>query len=268
MRLQDRINMPTEHGPLRTGLLTHNWRHTDPEPDNLREVRIHGTSKTLTIQCFGTGVPVPLHSPTAPADTLFAAHPGSGEAMAFFAEINFGHMVSRFQGNVNLGLLVLAGFHDFKDGSSRSNYFSREFFYSVDSPLADLPSQEVVSQRKGTNRLDTSALLGYWRNTNAASQGVAVVEIRDHGEQLGIRAHGVGESGNLDWGEVAGRAYAKDCFSTHAMAFSVAFTRDGICCHLQANVKQGVLVIAYFTEFLDSSGRSNYFGREFYYKEK
>jgi hypothetical protein len=188
--------------------------------------------------------------------------------MSFFVDFDFGGMISRFQGNVNLGLLVLAGFHDFKDGSARSNYFSREFFYSVASLQAVAPASDAPSQDAGSRRLDTSSLLGFWRNTNSASLGIAAVEISDHGEHLGVRAHGVGESGTVDWGEVAGPIYAKDCSSVDAMAFSATFSSQGIRCHLQANVKQGVLVIAYFTEFQDGSGRSNYFSREFYYKER
>ena len=268
MRLQDRVSVPAEHSLLSVGLLTHTWRHTDPEPRNLREVHIRGTPVALTIECFGTGQPMPLHSAAVPANALFAASPGSQDAMSFFAEFDLGHMVSRFQGNANLGLLVLAGFHDFKDASVRSNFFSREFFYSATGRQAELFPPELSSPAEGSGHLDSAALLGLWRNTNAASQGVAAVQVTDHGEHLGICAYGVGESCNLDWGEAVGRPYAKDCCSSDAMAFSASFSLEGIRCHLQANVKQGVLVIAYFTEFLDGSGRSNYFAREFYYKDK
>lgn len=265
MKLQDRVSPPAEHSPLSVGLLTHTWLHTDPEPHHVREVHIQGTPVALTIECFGTGLPVPLHSAAVRASTLFAASPRSQDAMSFFAEFDLGHMLSRFQGNANLGLLVLAGFHDFKDASARSNFFSREFFYSATGRQAQLFRPELSSPAEGSRHLDSAALLGYWRNTNAASQGVAAVQVTDRGEDLGIRAYGVGKSRNLDWGEAVGRAYAKDCSS---MAFSASFSLEGIRCHLQANVKQGVLVIAYFTEFQDGSGRSNYFAREFYYKDK
>ncbi len=268
MRLQDCASAPSEQGPLSVGLLTKTWRHTDPDPQGLREVRIQGAAGALSVECFGTGGLVPLKFPLALASNIFAANPAAREGMSFFAEFDFGGMVSRFQGNVNLGLLVLAGFHDFKAGSSHSNYFSREFFYSVASSQATLPASDVPSQGAGTRQLDTSSLLGFWRNTNSLSLGIAAVEISDRGEHLGIRVHGVGESGTVDWGEVAGPAYAKDCSSADAMAFSATFNSQGIRCHLQANVKQGVLVIAYFTEFKDGSGRSNYFSREFYYKER
>jgi hypothetical protein len=224
MKLQDRVSPPAEHSPLSVGLLTHTWLHTDPEPHNVREVHIQGTPVALTIECFGTGLPVLLHSAAVRASTLFAASPRSQDAMSFFAEFDLGHMVSRFQGNANLGLLVLAGFHDFKDASGRSNFFSREFFYSATGRQAQLFRQELSNPAEGSRHLDS--------------------------------------------GEAVGRAYAKDCSSPDAMAFSASFSLEGIRCHLQANVKQGVLVVAYFTEFQDGSGRSHYFAREFYYKDK
>lgn len=267
MRLQDRVGTPLDHGAWRTTQIVKNWKHTDPKPHNLFEVRIQQIGDGLSMQCFGNGEVVPVSSPAVHINTLFAANSGSREAMSFFVEVDFGLMVSRFQGNVNLGLLVLAGFHDFKDGSARSNFFSREFFYSVPGLQARLPVPAISGQPDGSRRLDTSSLLGRWRNTNSASEGVAIVEITDRGDHLGIRAYGVGESGNLDWGEVPGRAYGKDSCSHEAMAFSSVVALEGIRCHFQANVKQGVLVIAYFTEFEDGSGRSNYFTREFYYKE-
>jgi hypothetical protein len=267
MRLQDRVGVQADHPALSVGLLTNTWRHTDPEPQHLQEVRVQGTPEALAIACLGTGEYVPLHSPAVRASTLFAANPGAREAMSFFAEFDFGHMVSRFQGNVNLGLLVLAGFHEFRDGSPRSNHFSREFFYSATGRRAEISRPAILEPDKGSRRLENSGLLGSWRNTNAASQGVSTIEVSDRGEHIGVRAYGVVESGSRDWGEVSASVYAKDSSSPYAMAFSAAFSLDGIRCHLQANVKQGVLVIAYFTEFQDGSGRSNYFAREFYYKE-
>ena len=188
MRLQDCASTPSEQGPLGVGLLTKTWRNTDPEPQGLREVRIQGTAEALSIECFGTGELVPMNSPAAMAGPIFAANSGARAGMSFFAEFDFGAMVSRFQGNVNLGLLVFAGFHDFKDGSARSNYFSREFFYSVPSPQAELPSGGP-NQGTGSRQLDTSPLRGFWRNTNSARcAGISTAEPSDRRQCLAIAA--------------------------------------------------------------------------------
>jgi hypothetical protein len=268
MRLQDRASVPMGPVQLSVTQLTKIWRHTDPQPHDLREVRITGTAEALSIQCYGNGKNVPLSSPAAQASVIFAVNPSSRDGMSFFAEFDFGHMISHYQGNVNLGLMVLAGFHDFRNGKGGSNYFSREFFYSVDDSLPQLSKPEFSSQAGGSKQLDTSSLLGFWHNTNRASLGIASIKISQHGGDLAIHAYGVGESGSsVDWGETTARVYAKDSASADAMAFSAVFNQGDIHCHFQANVKQGVLVVAYFTEFKDGSGRSNYFSREFYYKE-
>src|SRR5205807_2173375 len=268
MRLLDCTTPSAESKQLSVGQLIKTWRPTDPQPHVVREVRIHGTAEALSVEFFGAGASiVPSSFPVIRANSIFAANPSSREGMSFFAECVCGYMVSRFQGNVNLGLLVLAGFHDFKDGSAHSNYFSREFFYCAEGPQAQPSGLEAPITATGSRQLDVGSLLGRWRNTNSSSLGIATIEICEREQSLGIRAYGVGESGAVDWGETLGSAYAKDCFSSDAMAFSSGFDSREIYCHLQANVKQGVLVVAYFTEFKDGSGRSNYFSREFYYKE-
>ena len=273
MRLQDKVDSKTGREGLSFDRFIGAWQHTDPDPQVLSSVSVTHSGNALSLECFGAGLIVPPSIPAVPINTTFAAGPASQDGMSFFAEVDFGFMISRLQGNVNLGLLVLAGFHDFKDGSARSNFFSREFYYSagagVDKRLARTP---VTNSKKGSRNLDASALTGRWQNTNSASVGVSAIEIRENGEDLAVRAFGAGEPGVVDWGEVAGRAYGKDFQSDEAMAFSATFHSDpagnsgGIRCHLQANIKQGVLVVAYFTEFDDNSGRSNYFAREFYYK--
>ena len=275
MRLQDRVDAPTGKEQLSFDRLIGSWHITDPEPQVLQGVSIVPSGGTLFIELFETGLIVPPSNPAMPVITTFAAGPASRQQMSFFAEADFGAMASRFQGNVNLGLLVLAGFHDFKDGSTRTNFFSREFYYFAGAqPAKPLASISGASPKNGSRHLDSSALAGLWENTNSASTGVPKLEIWDSGEQLTVRAFGADESGLVDWGEVSGRAYGKDFQSYEAMAFSATFTAAlsghpaGMCCHLQANIKQGVLVVAYFTEFNDDSGRSNYFAREFYYKTK
>jgi hypothetical protein len=51
--------------------------------------------------------------------------------MAFIAKYDLEFAETLIEGNVNAGLLVLAAFHTFRDGSRRANYFSREFFHEV-----------------------------------------------------------------------------------------------------------------------------------------
>jgi hypothetical protein len=266
-RLQDLVPPPAEAKPLTTTQLVGRWQHTDPQPHGIRLVRIAATD-AVSFECFGSGGPLPTNSAPVLLNHVLAANPSSTDGMAFLAEIDFGFLSSRFQGNVNLGLLVLAGFHDFKNGSGRSNYFSREFFYSTAVEIDSLGQSFVADKGTGSSQFDSSSLVGLWRNTNSGSLGIPIIEISERNEGLAVHAFGTGEQGQVDWGETPAKAYAKDWLSTEAMAFSACFESQAINCHLQANVKQGVLVVAYFTIFSDGSGRSNYFCREFYYKDR
>jgi hypothetical protein len=49
--------------------------------------------------------------------------------MSFQAVYDFGFLESYLQANVKHGTLVIATCNRFRDGSGRSNYYTREFFY-------------------------------------------------------------------------------------------------------------------------------------------
>ena len=106
--------------------------------------------------------------------------------------------------------------------------------------------------------LDLSALTGTWWNTNANSPGVVRLDIAADDEALRISAN--------DWGSTAAHAYSADGFeSRQALAFNGTFKLADRDVRLQANIKAGVLVIAFLTSFHDGA-RSNVFTREFYYR--
>lgn len=60
---------------------------------------------------------------------VFASDVGAHTAMSFQAVYDFGFLESYLQANVKHGTLVIATCNRFKDGSGRSNYYTREFFY-------------------------------------------------------------------------------------------------------------------------------------------
>ncbi|HEX2123762.1 MAG TPA: hypothetical protein VHL59_19205 [Thermoanaerobaculia bacterium] len=99
-----------------------------------------------------------------------------------------------------------------------------------------------------------SILTGTWHNTNARGR---VSRITIDGDTIETP----------EWGRAAARLYGESLCSDEASAFSARFTRDDVDVRLQANIKGGVLVVAYFTRFLDASGGSPYFCREFYWRE-
>lgn len=68
------------------------------------------------------------------AGSLYADGPVSRRGMGFLVRFDFGFLTSEVQGNMNLGLLILASFNAWKDGSGRSPYFAREFFRQAGAP--------------------------------------------------------------------------------------------------------------------------------------
>lgn len=110
--------------------------------------------------------------------------------------------------------------------------------------------------------LDLSALTGTWKNTNTASVGVVRFDIAASADGLRISAHA-----SESWGTTAGHAYSADGFEARqALAFNATFDRGFADVRLQANIKAGVLVVAFLKRFKDDSGWSNVFTREFYYR--
>ena len=63
------------------------------------------------------------------AESLYAGAIDEATAAAFIARYDLGSLDVEMQANLNLGLLVVACFHRFKDGSGRGDRFTREFFY-------------------------------------------------------------------------------------------------------------------------------------------
>ena len=109
-------------------------------------------------------------------------------------------------------------------------------------------------------------LLGTWLNTNVATHGIASAILTRKGGQILARIVAAGDPAPYEWGETAATFFAGDASSAEALAFSAFYDFGFMETELQAHVRQGVLIIAKFDRFKDSSGRSNYFSKEFFYR--
>jgi hypothetical protein len=118
------------------------------------------------------------------------------------------------------------------------------------------------------NSIHPEPLLGTWLNTNTATRGIASATLTHKDGQTVLRIVAAGDPGPHDWGETAASLFSADASSSEAMAFSAFCDFDFMETQLQAHVRQGVLIIAKFDRFNDSSGRSNYFSKEFFYRAK
>jgi hypothetical protein len=104
------------------------WISTNKATRGIARLTISGDDDGLKIHGFGAGSPSP-HDWGGTRGRVFADAVTSKNGLAFRAIYDFGFKETHLQAKVKKGVLVVANLNKFKDGSNRSNYFSREFFY-------------------------------------------------------------------------------------------------------------------------------------------
>lgn len=109
--------------------------------------------------------------------------------------------------------------------------------------------------------LDLSVIVGDWRNTNPAA-GITRIVCEPSHDGLTIDC----SSAVRGWGKVDADVFAFEFDAIAAGAFSAFYDFGFADVRVQANVKQGVLVVVTLTAFKDGSGRAGYFNREFFYR--
>jgi hypothetical protein len=104
------------------------WINTNGDSRGIVKVAVAIRNSNLVLRAFGAGDPEPSDWGETTADQIYAGSISSQTAAGFTAWYHFDFSQVHLQANWNQGLLVLATFTSFTDGSRRSNYFSREFF--------------------------------------------------------------------------------------------------------------------------------------------
>lgn len=124
------------HSSLHLNGLPGIWLNTNGDSHGIVKVAITVKGSKLLVRAFGAGDPEPSDWGEVEADHIYAGSISARVAAGFTAWYDFDFSQIHLQANWNQGLLVLANFTSFKDGSRRSNYFAREFF------RRELPRQE------------------------------------------------------------------------------------------------------------------------------
>ena len=104
------------------------WTSTNRETQGIAGVVIREEEGRLFVRTFGACVPAVCDWGEAAAD-VFADDPHSTRAYGFSARFDLGFKETTMQAKIEKGVLVVANFNRFKDGSGRANFFSREFFF-------------------------------------------------------------------------------------------------------------------------------------------
>jgi hypothetical protein len=102
------------------------WVNTKDDTTGIYRFVLARTGDRVTIHAFGHEAPFDWGEAEV---TLFAPNVDSSTAVAFNAQYDFGFMKSYLGCNSNEGLTIIASYNQFTDGSGRSNYICREFYY-------------------------------------------------------------------------------------------------------------------------------------------
>ena len=115
---------------LRTDKLTGRWLNTNPETQGISECVIKQDGGVFGIDIFGAGLDGPIRWPTCRTEPLANLEEEAGQrTFALSANFDFEFMTAETYIRVNKDVLVIVLFASFRDGSKRSDYVNREFFY-------------------------------------------------------------------------------------------------------------------------------------------
>ena len=114
-------------GPADTSALLGSWVNSNPETNGIARMVMSEAGGKLSIQVYAVG-PEGLIDWGAAGVEVFMSSPSSRVVAGFTCLYDFGFAETRLRAMIMKGLIVLAQFHNFKDGSRRADYFVREYF--------------------------------------------------------------------------------------------------------------------------------------------
>jgi hypothetical protein len=110
--------------------LTGHWTNTNPETVGITQFDLTARDDRYYFCASGAGRAEPWPEVEASPHGYDVT---GGRAVAFRAELDLGFTEITLAANENKGLIVVASFHRFNDGSPRASYLKREFFYRTEA---------------------------------------------------------------------------------------------------------------------------------------
>jgi hypothetical protein len=106
------------------------WLNTNPETQGVAKIIIERVGESFFVSVLGAGENGLIAWPQTKATALANLEEEAGQrALALAVDFDFGFMRAETYLRVNKGVLVIVAYYIFLDGSQRSNYVNREFFY-------------------------------------------------------------------------------------------------------------------------------------------
>jgi hypothetical protein len=126
-QVYDRIEANAAGEPVNLSAFPGTWVNSNPDTNGIARILVAESGGKLSLQTFAIG-PEGLIDWGTTGALVFTAGPASQLGAGFSAQYDFDFKQVRLQGMIMKGLLVLAQFHVFKDGSRRADYFAREYY--------------------------------------------------------------------------------------------------------------------------------------------
>jgi hypothetical protein len=119
--------------PARTldvSALVGTWLNTNGATRGIARFELAEAPGGIDVHVFGAGASETHRWPPTRA-SVFGDALDATAALAFSAICDLGYADVHLQVNIKGGVLVVVSLNRFKDGSGRSSYFTREFYYRV-----------------------------------------------------------------------------------------------------------------------------------------
>jgi hypothetical protein len=117
-------------------LMAGRWLKTNEKAQWIGRVDIDVDGDDLVVHVFGGGLgPSPADWGTARSEILYGSWLTSGDGLAgaFLCRFELPDASVEVQGNLNLGLLVVATYVTFREPGPHANRFTREFFRQAEA---------------------------------------------------------------------------------------------------------------------------------------
>ena len=218
--------------------------------------------------------------------TAYAPDVGGPAAIGATARYDFGFLETTLTGFTKSGILILCTYNRWKDGSSRADYFTREFLYrrfhrGGRPPAAgivsggttrgfDRPPDEggAASARVPSHGVDSAPVAGRFLSCDRETSGFAEVTITptDRHLDLTVRASGgfASDLGRLV--AMRGIAFGERVEGGPAVGFLAESESSFQRLVLAAYLNKGLLAIDTYSTFRDGSDRRPYRARDHFFR--
>jgi hypothetical protein len=250
--------------PAPNPVLSGTWANTNPATRNVVDIVIAGNKNGIEVNGFGACSPSPCQWGNVPG-TVFGANVSAATGSSFEANWNFGFARTVLLGTLTerdrVSTLTVQEFTTFTDSSGRANYAVTETFVRAKPMTAAGNGTAGVGYPLGDSVAPAPSLLGTWVNTSPASQSIRKSVIgHNPAGTLSVSAFGACTPTLCAWGKITGITFGTSISSASGRTFLAPY-QFGFAKKLAdgaLNATGTVLTVQTYTEFTDSSGRSNY----------